>query len=182
MRLGKFDMKKLLWNLSNYGLPNSVNIFWIGLLTCSHSLNICTDEYFGQKVVDTETPQSYYLCLGFLGKIHNNCDEGYRFNGTQQKCILGENPKTLAGVPFNASDSSVGPKNEININQNILMYKPIIFNIFGITRATTTTTIVPPITTTGNNLLFLSNTFRHDSLCTQSQQLLIAVRRVLLPL
>lgn len=140
--------------MSNNRIPNSVNILWIGLLTFSHALDVCKDEYFGQKVVDAENPLSYYLCLGFLGKIHNKCDEGYRFNGTQQKCIRLEEPKALAVrvVPSNSSNAPVGPTNVININQNIWMHKPIIFNIFGIPRATTpaTTTTVVPITTTGN--------------------------------
>lgn len=140
--------------MSNYRIPNSVNILWIGLLTVSHALDVCKDQYFGHRVVDAENPLSYYLCLGLLGKIHNNCDEGYRFNGTQQKCIRVEEPKALAVrvVPSNSSDAPVGPTNVININQNVLMHKPIIFNIFGIPRSTppATTTTVAPITTTGN--------------------------------
>lgn len=124
-------------------------------MTFSHALDICTDQYFGQKVVDTENPQSYYLCLGFLGKLHNKCDEGFRFNGTQQRCVFSEKPKALVVAPANASDSEVGPKNVININQDIKMHKPIIFNIFGMPRGPTT--IAPTTIPTGNHLRRLSN-------------------------
>ncbi|KAL7732196.1 hypothetical protein ACLKA6_018437 [Drosophila palustris] len=107
-----------------------VNILCIGLLTVvsTHGLDICTNQTFGYRAVDSENPQTYYLCLGLLGKIKNTCSDGYLFSNSEQRCVLDKQSKAIG---FPRADATDGPKNVFNINQNISMYKPIIFNIFG---------------------------------------------------
>ncbi|XP_034481447.1 probable GPI-anchored adhesin-like protein PGA55 [Drosophila innubila] len=104
-----------------------VNFLWIGLLTVpqAFALDVCTGKNFGYKAADPAEPNAYYLCLGLLGKIRNNCHEGYRFNLQAQICVKDNLPTALA-----EQDAS-GVKNEFNINQNITLDRPIIFNFFG---------------------------------------------------
>ncbi|TDG47522.1 hypothetical protein AWZ03_006114 [Drosophila navojoa] len=101
-------------------------VIWIALLSISQAYtpDICFKKSFGYKVADPKDPKSYFQCLGLLGKVWNHCDDGYRFSGPEQKCMLDKQPKAVG-------DGSSGPDNVFNINQNISMYKPIIFNIFG---------------------------------------------------
>ncbi|XP_017861276.1 PREDICTED: uncharacterized protein DDB_G0271670-like isoform X3 [Drosophila arizonae] len=101
-------------------------VIWIALLSISQAYtpDICFKKSFGYKVADPKDRKSYFQCLGLLGKMWNHCDDGYRFSGPEQKCMLDKQPKAVG-------DGSSGPDNVFNINQNISMYKPIIFNIFG---------------------------------------------------
>ncbi|XP_032587413.1 zinc finger CCHC domain-containing protein 10 isoform X3 [Drosophila mojavensis] len=101
-------------------------VIWIALLSISQAYtpDICFKKSFGYKVADPKDRKSYFQCLGLLGKIWNHCDDGYRFSGPEQKCMLDKHLKAVG-------DGSSGPDNVFNINQNISMYKPIIFNIFG---------------------------------------------------
>ncbi|EDW19343.2 uncharacterized protein Dmoj_GI11576 [Drosophila mojavensis] len=104
-----------------------VNLLWIGLLTFpqAFALDACAGQKFGYKAVDPADPHAYYLCFGLLGKIRNNCAEGFRFNVKSQNC---------AQVPQSSiqlKNAGSGVRNEFNINQNITMDRPIIFNIFG---------------------------------------------------
>ncbi|XP_017864425.1 PREDICTED: serine-rich adhesin for platelets isoform X4 [Drosophila arizonae] len=104
-----------------------VNLLWIGLLTFpqAFALDACAGQKFGYKAVDPADPHAYYLCFGLLGKIRNNCAEGFRFNVKSQNC---------AQVPQSSiqlKNAGNGVRNEFNINQNITMDRPIIFNIFG---------------------------------------------------
>ncbi|EDW70965.1 uncharacterized protein Dvir_GJ11255, isoform A [Drosophila virilis] len=99
-----------------------VNFLWIGLLTIpqAFALDACAGQHFGYKAVDPADPHAYYLCLGLVGKIRNTCAEGFRFNVQAQNC-----------AQVQLSNSGSGPNNEFNINQNITLDRPIIFNIFG---------------------------------------------------
>ncbi|XP_030242665.1 uncharacterized protein LOC108650299 isoform X2 [Drosophila navojoa] len=104
-----------------------VNLLWIGLLTFpqAFALDACAGQKFGYKAVDPADPHAYYLCFGLLGKIRNNCAEGFRFNVKAQNCA--QVPQS--NIQLKSADSGV--RNEFNINQNITMDRPIIFNIFG---------------------------------------------------
>lgn len=87
----------------------------------------------------------------------NHCDDGYRFSGPDQKCMVDKQLKAVG-------DSSSGPDNVFNINQNISMYKPIIFNIFGALwkprpPLPETTTPEPPIPTGNSFLNYNESTF-----------------------
>ncbi|KRF99006.1 uncharacterized protein Dwil_GK12379 [Drosophila willistoni] len=92
-----------------------VNILWFGLLITPQALalNTCEGQSFGYKITNPEKPESYFLCLGFMGlKLDQNCNDGFRFSQQLQTCV--------------DKDKSTKEPTE-----NVTPEKPIFFNIFG---------------------------------------------------
>ncbi|XP_068141902.1 cell surface glycoprotein 1 [Drosophila tropicalis] len=92
-----------------------VYILWFGLLITPQALalNTCEGQSFGYKIRNVEKPESYLLCLGFMGlKLEQNCNDGFRFSEQLQTCI--------------GKDKSAKEPTE-----SVTPDRPIFFNIFG---------------------------------------------------
>ncbi|EDV39392.1 uncharacterized protein Dana_GF24516 [Drosophila ananassae] len=82
----------------------------------------CAGQPFGSRAVDPQDPYSYVLCLGLLGQIRITCHEGLKFDAASQACVV---EKKELQTPKKET------KNELKIEQEIKVDRPVIFNIFG---------------------------------------------------
>ncbi|EDW41154.1 GM24715 [Drosophila sechellia] len=103
-----------------------VKVLWAFLWILPKALgkDFCAGQSFGSRAVDSADPQSYYLCLGFIGPIKNTCKNGYLFDAQTQGCVIMNNATQ-------SIKKSNDIKKEVNIKQNISVDRPVIFNIFG---------------------------------------------------
>ncbi|KAH8259395.1 hypothetical protein KR026_003664 [Drosophila bipectinata] len=95
-------------------------IIWI--VPQTFAKDSCAGQPFGSRAIDPQDPYSYVLCLGLLGQIKSTCQDGLKFDAVSQACVVEK--KELQA-------SKKETKNELKIEQEIKVDRPVIFNIFG---------------------------------------------------